>query len=47
MSEMEEWAKATGELAKFGTTTVEKASNAPGFIAKYIDEPLMYCVGNG
>ncbi|MDR7665319.1 Abi-alpha family protein [Methanosarcina sp. Z-7115] len=45
MSDMEEWVKATTEGAKLATTVVEKVSNVPGFIAKYIDEPLMELAG--
>lgn len=45
MSESEERAKATYELAKLGTTTVEKVSDVTGFIAKYVDEPLSVLVG--
>lgn len=45
MSDVEESSKAVAEVAKFATSTVEKVSNATGFIAKYIDEPLNELVG--
>lgn len=46
MSESEEWAKAIAESAKLATPVVDKISNVPGFIVRYVDEPLSVLVGN-
>jgi hypothetical protein len=40
MSGSEEWAKATQELAKFGTTCVEKVGDLGDYVSKKLDEPI-------
>lgn len=45
MSDLDEPSKAVAELAKFGKTVVEKVSNVPGFVARYIDEPFSELIG--
>lgn len=40
MSGSEEWAKATQEIAKFGTTCVDKVGDLGGYVSKKLDEPL-------
>ena len=45
MSEIEETAKATQEIAKTASKALDKADKAGTFIAKYIDAPLVQAVG--
>lgn len=40
MSGSEEWAKATQEVAKFGTTCVEKAGDLGSYVSNKLDEPI-------